>query len=195
MSVAAALLPRAKLLGHLVPSVPLPPCEGGLWVVALWALSRQARNRLQHALHGNGGPAKGPAGGKGPQGFVSLTPRQLQEPQTVAALRAAGWSLPPAVRADVAVRVYETRMDPAYLTKAAVEACPLGPARLEFVGGDFGTTRRPSTPRGSDLGAQGTGRRATWSCHHNRIRRIGSHGLASKWRWRPWGLPSRCPAS
>ena len=64
---------------------------------APWALSRQRRNRLKHAENGN---VRGGRRGDGKEPQVKLSPRELQEVQLAAKLRAAGWKLPPEVDAD-----------------------------------------------------------------------------------------------
>ena len=37
--------------------------------------------------------------------------RELMEPQLVGKLRAAGWHLPPTLKEDALLRVYDTRLD------------------------------------------------------------------------------------
>ena len=128
LATAALWPPVARLLGPLVP--------------VSWALSRRARNRLLHALNGNVARGPRPGGSGATSGPKGLTPRQLQDPQSVGSLRAAGWSLPPELGKDVLLRVYDTRVDEAYLRDLALEALPAGPPDVLFVGGDFMSTSR-----------------------------------------------------
>ena len=132
-------LPRLTL-----PRRPGPLSRGRPWLTVLWAMSRRCRNKLQHALHGNGGPSgrnprqKVSTAGAGTKGPASrLTPRQSQEPQKASALRAAGWELPSAVGPEELIRVYDTRVEQSWLHQLVLEAFPGAPAHLELIGGDF----------------------------------------------------------
>ena len=44
-----------------------------------------------------------------------MSARELQEPQPVGRLRAAGWQLPDALPAEYVLRVYDTRLEPVHL--------------------------------------------------------------------------------
>ena len=111
----------------------------------LWAVSRRARNRHMHALHGNGPPKKGgptsapPGGGRWHTNRPPrLQPRQLQELQTAGTLRADGWALPATVGSTQPVRVYDTRLAPGWLRAVAPDLrSPGDPENLVIVGGDF----------------------------------------------------------
>ena len=70
-------------------------------------------------------------------------PRLLQEPQTVAALGAAGWQLPSEVQAELRLQVYDVRLEPGWLRRNVPGFCPTAPGRVEFIGGDFLTEPRP----------------------------------------------------
>ena len=145
-----------------------PPPATARWRVraaALWALSRRARNRLQHALNGNPrGGRRDPATAPRPQRAARLEPRQLQDLQLAATLRAAGWVLPGEVANDTAVRVYDTRLEPRWLRELALELAAgllddvmQDTANLRIVGGDFA-----SPPHVLDADALQTQARREW---------------------------------
>jgi hypothetical protein len=109
-------------------------------------MSRKLRNRHMHALHGNGMPEwsfatrrRPPRGTTAsPTSTSRLTPRQLQELQLVSTLRADGWDIDVAQTDDVALRVYDTRLDTNWLLDLAPELRnPCDPTKLVVVGGDF----------------------------------------------------------
>ena len=81
----------------------------------LWALTRRLQNRRMHALHGNGPTTQDERAwrraGKIPEA------KMLQEQQPVRFLRALGWSLPPEIRDDYLLRVYDTRLEPSWAKK------------------------------------------------------------------------------
>lgn len=85
-----------------------------------------------HALHGNGPPQadnwRQVRGGQ-------TEAKWLQEPQTVAKLRAAGWQLPPHLSPDYMLRVYDTRLDDVWL-RGLVQGIS-APEHMVVVGGDF----------------------------------------------------------
>ena len=103
-----------------------------------WSLSRRRRNRLLHALNGNGPPAAG-RGGPSTGRQVTLTPRDLQELQPAGKLRAAGWELPRTISDDYLVRVYDTRVEPGYLLGLGADLGLTGEDSIFVVGGDFMT--------------------------------------------------------
>lgn len=85
-----------------------------------------------HALHGNGpSPADGWRTVRG--GLIEA--KWLQEPQTVTKLRAAGWTLPPHLPSDYQVRVYDTRLNEAWLRSLIQDIN--APEEVFVVGGDF----------------------------------------------------------
>ena len=104
-----------------------------------------------HALNGNGPGARRPPaapGEPGDGGWQSapprrLDPRLLQEPQQIATLRAAGWTIPATEDAASWIRVYDTRLDPAWLQQCARELTSPKLPRMEFIGGDFLTQPQP----------------------------------------------------
>ena len=104
-----------------------------------------------HALHGNGRKGKGRGGGAAGADFSAQQlgtprrgdPRTLQEPQTVATLRAAGWELPNDAAAEALMRVYDTRLDPNWVRRQLKDLCPMAPGRVVYVGGDLITEPRP----------------------------------------------------
>lgn len=108
---------------------------------ALWSLSRKTRNRRIHALNGNRPPRHGAApaaAGEAAARLHRLEPRQLQDLQLARTLRAAGWALPNDIHPDAAIRVYDTRLAPSWLTELAADLRHHGdPQRLCVVGGDF----------------------------------------------------------
>lgn len=121
---------------------PLPRWFGSLQPPRRWAISAKRRNRLLHALNGNGGPPKRTGVGVGGWSHVGgsgLAPRQLQEPQRASDLRAGGWSLPASVPAEELIRVYDTRVEQQWLRHLVVEALPMAPGHVEWIGGDFVT--------------------------------------------------------
>ena len=100
-----------------------------------------------HALHGNGRGGRGGRGrgGGGPgqtapeetwrPASQATQARALLQPQSAAWLRAAGWRLPDAIPGDYIMRVYDTRLDPAWLRQLLPE---LGlPGDPYIIGGDF----------------------------------------------------------
>ena len=69
-----------------------------------------------HALHGNSAAP--------PWQLQRRRPgeaRDLQQLQTVAALRSWGWKFPPQVPGDYQLRVYDTRVDPEWLAALTKE--------------------------------------------------------------------------
>ena len=110
---------------------PWPP-------VAVWSLSRKARNRLQHALNGNPPPGGTHAHGPAPQwrNAGRVDGKLLSEPQTVAKLRSLGWSLPKELAADYMLRVYDTRLEENWLHDLASELVGVDVDTF-VVGGDF----------------------------------------------------------
>ena len=98
-----------------------------------WSLSRQARNRLQHALHGNGPPKQ-----RQQPSAISLDQRQLQELLEARTLRAAGWQLPSAIAGNSLVRVYDTRIPKEWVRALAADVQRVDdPDQVVVVGGDF----------------------------------------------------------
>ena len=119
-----------------------PPCgvRPASPVPYAWAMSRRCRNRLQHALHGNGGPRGRTTWPKGQVAQVAerlMAPRQLMQPQKVSDLQAAGWELPAGVAPEEHVRVYDTRIEQHWLHQMVLEAFPGAPSNMKLVGGDF----------------------------------------------------------
>eukprot|EP00667_Euglena_gracilis_P003624 EG_transcript_3634 len=116
-----------------------------LAVQYFWATSRKDRNRLVHALHGNGPPtAPGPRrppprGGSGPlPPMPRLQARQLQDLQLAETLRSDGWTLPNTVAAKTPIRVYDVRLETGWMRGLAAEIRgPDAPQNLVVVGGDF----------------------------------------------------------
>ena len=104
----------------------------------MWCLSRKARNRLQHALNGNGPPGSSRPGRSGPEWKVAgrLDGKLLSEPQPAAKLRSMGWSLPDAVPADYMLRVYDTRLEDEWLRALATEMVGID-VDSYIVGGNF----------------------------------------------------------
>jgi hypothetical protein len=106
-----------------------------------WAVSRRLRNRARHALHGNGAPSQGrsrPPGGRDGGWLLKLSPRELQEVQTVGKLRAAGWSISSDIAAEEVLRVYDTRLEKDRLTRLLRELHPaLKTEHLAVVGGNL----------------------------------------------------------
>jgi hypothetical protein len=98
-------------------------------------------------LNGNtrppGGTRRPDEAGWQTAGARPLEPRKLQEEQTAATLRAAGWTLPGGVKPEARVRVYDTRLDPAWLQRLRPELGHALPEELATVGGDFLTEPRP----------------------------------------------------
>ena len=88
-----------------------------------------------HALHGNG-PRRQLDQGWQQAHRQSLDGRALQEPQLVAKLRAAGWSIDPQVPDDLVVRIYDTRLERTWLLGKLSEL-RLDAAEVVVVGGDF----------------------------------------------------------
>ena len=116
--------------------------DGGNWVqqclhvgldwVAKWFLSRRKRNKTMHAQHGNGpGRSDGWRQVRGGQ----VEAKWLQEPQSVAKLREAGWRVPPDVDPAYMFRVYDTRLNEGWLKGLLGEL--QAPERVLMVGGDF----------------------------------------------------------
>ena len=98
-----------------------------------WSLSRQARNRLQHALHGNGPPKQ-----RQQPSAISLDQRQLQELLEARTLRAAGWQLPSTIAGNSLVRVYDTRIPKEWVRALAADVQRVDdPDQVVVVGGDF----------------------------------------------------------
>ena len=111
-----------------------------LTLQVLWATSRRTRNRRVHALNGNGPPEKGGPGRAGAR-QPKLAARALQDLQLAGALRADGWELPASVKADHAVRVYDTRLDGMWLQTLVRDIRAAGdPDNVVLVGGDFVTS-------------------------------------------------------
>ena len=69
-------------------------------------------------------------------GTSRLNARQLQEPQTLGVLRAAGWQLPPDRPDTELLRVYDTRLEATWLRGVLAEM-ELGLDKIVRVGGDF----------------------------------------------------------
>ena len=164
-AVLFALGPRSPVAppsdGRIVPAVPSPLGERVprppmpvrvmmadaflslrclvIFLVSRWFLSRRSRNKLMHALHGNGPEPQGwsSVGRHGVRSSVSrrLDTRELQEPQPASRLRSAGWSLPEGISGDTPVRVYDTRFPSDWLRQLMAELGPGDP--LYCVGGDF----------------------------------------------------------
>ena len=126
----------AALCGPLRSS----PCPGAPvyrpFTIQLWSISRRLRNRLAHALNGNG------PGGRRDDGFTrverKLDARMLQEPLQAGRLRASGWTLPSAVADDYVLRVYDTRLQREWMLGVLAEL-PHSKLDLIVVGGDFMT--------------------------------------------------------
>ena len=121
-----------------------------------WSVSRKLRNRLAHALNGNGTPDRPPASGWRSVGRRGLTARQLQEPLSVGKPRSEGWSVPATVGDDVVVRVYDTCVGRDWL-HGIVRELQLGLERVVLVGGDF-----LLPPDKEDRLAMTTGRLERW---------------------------------
>ena len=115
-----------------------------------WFLSRAQRNRLQHALHGNG-PPSGWREGRQAEQQEKITPRELQDLQSVGRLRAAGWDIPVSVTDDQFLKVYDTRLEGGYLEALHGELGLPGnkDSVLCKIGGDFLT--RPFRTDGEAL--------------------------------------------
>ena len=92
-------------------------------------------------MHGNGAPAQGrsrPPGGRDGGWLLKLSPRELQEVQTVGKLRAAGWSISGDIAAEELLRVYDTRLEREWLAGLLRELHPaLKTEHLTVVGGDL----------------------------------------------------------
>ena len=99
-----------------------------------WFLSRRLRNRLAHALNGNG------PGGRRGDGFTHVGPkldaRTLQEPLQAGRLRAGGWTLPAEVSDDYMLRVYDTRLEQQFM-RSILAQLPQSNLETIVVGGDF----------------------------------------------------------
>ena len=85
-----------------------------------------------HALHGNG---PSPQDGWRRVRDGQIEAKWLQEPQTVAKLRAAGWQLPTSLSPDYTFRVYDTRISEPWLRGLLKELS--APEHICVVGGDF----------------------------------------------------------
>ena len=88
-----------------------------------------------HALHGNTSRGRLPTGGWQRVGRSGLTARQLMEPLAASALRQSGWQLPAAVPDTYMLRVYDLRLDMAWLRGLLVEL-GLGGDKSYVIGGD-----------------------------------------------------------
>lgn len=135
LRVTAALLLDPMPGWRFIPRCRLPP-------VAVWYISRRCRNRATHALHGNGPPARGwqAVGGRGGEAHW------LQQPQQAGKLRHAGWTLPQEVKDDYLLRVYDTRVQPAWLRQLAEEASGVKREATRVIGGDFLTDTTVEDP-------------------------------------------------
>ena len=112
-------------------------------------------------MNGNGPLQKGVPGRAGLHP-PRLQARQLQEVQLAKDLRADGWELPASVKPGDAVRVYDTRLEDAWLTALIADMRGTGEQReVVRVGGDFITA-----PAIEDSVA----------LHPDRMRRWGPHG-------------------
>ena len=128
-------------------------------VAYTWAISSRRRNRLLHALHGNG-----PVSGGGGQAWKTVgggeqDARRLQELQTVGRLRAQGWMVAPQIGDDYQLRVYDTRLDLNWLA-ALMPDLGIGVSAecTHIVGGDF-----MQSPKVEDSVAMQSGRLQRWS--------------------------------
>lgn len=97
-------------------------------------MSRRLRNRLAHALNGNG--RGGSQRDDWQQVGGRLDGRQLMEPQPAGRLRAMGWTLPASTPDDYILRVHDTRLDPTWLRELGAELAPIDTDTV-VVGGDF----------------------------------------------------------
>ena len=107
-----------------------------------------------HALNGNRKHRQGRPGGAAAENAAERQPmhtalmrrpdrRTLQEPQTVTALRAAGWMLPATASAEARVRVYDTRLEPDWLRRQVRDFHTTAPGRVVYIGGDLLTEPQP----------------------------------------------------
>ena len=97
-----------------------------------WSLSRKARNRLLHALHGN------PPALDTDKKLAGQEVRRLQELQPLGRLRSMGWTVPPCMADTDMVRVYDTRLERSWLD-GLLPDLDIGAATSNtvLVGGDF----------------------------------------------------------
>lgn len=157
--VTAPVLAAAALLGPT--SVPRGSFHSlGHPEARTWAPSRRLRNRAVHALHGNGPRDRGWEAGGRRGGDLHW----LQQPQTVGALRAAGWVLPSTVPDEHLLRVYDTRLQPDWLRGLVIEAGGLSDA-IRIIGGDVLTTPDLDDAQALAVDVRPWGRERDGACH------------------------------